>query len=76
MDTSSHTIVGLFAQLGLGDKQADVEQFIEHHGGLPSTVKLTQASFFNDAQKTFLSQEWTHDSEWVAAIDELDALLR
>ncbi|MEL0612847.1 DUF2789 family protein [Marinomonas arenicola] len=76
MDTSSHTILGLFAQLGLGEEQADVDQFVDAHGGLPSTVQLTEASCFNDSQKAFLSQEWSNDSEWAVAIDELNALLR
>lgn len=76
MDTSAHTIVGLFEQLGLGNSQKDVEQFIAKHGGLSPTTPLTEADFFNDSQKMFLTQEWTKDSEWVAAIDELDMSLR
>lgn len=76
MDTSEHSVLGLFSQLGLGETQKDVDQFIAQNGGLSASVRLSEADFFTSSQQAFLAQEWTNDSEWVSAIDELDALLR
>ncbi|WP_421853807.1 DUF2789 family protein [Marinomonas sp.] len=75
MDTSAHTVLGLFAQLGIGERQQDVDAFVAKHGGLSSSTKITEADFFSESQQTFLKQEWHNDSEWAAAIDELNVLL-
>ncbi|MDG9666203.1 DUF2789 domain-containing protein [Hahella sp. CR1] len=76
MDTSTHNMNTLFAQLGLENDPTHVKQWISSHSPLNSAVSLAEAPFWNEAQREFIMQAWEEDSDWCEAIDELDALLR
>tara|TARA_Y100000034_G_scaffold89481_1_gene107661 strand:+ start:895 stop:1125 length:231 start_codon:yes stop_codon:yes gene_type:complete len=75
MDTCQHNLNTLFAQLGLANNQTDIDTFIEHHK-LKSTEKITEASFWNTAQKQFIQESLAEDGDWSEVIDTLDTLLR
>lgn len=74
MDMHTHTLVSLFAQLGLDNEPAAIQTFVKTHQ-LPASIALAQASFWNDAQARFLQEEWRADSDWSEVIDELNRLL-
>ncbi len=74
MDTTTHNLRTLFAQLGLDDDPAAIKQFIASHR-LPADTELAKASFWNLGQASFLQEAWREDSDWCEVIDELNALL-
>lgn len=76
MDTDIHTLSDLFDQLGLPSTQQAIEQFVASHKPLSDEVKLPDANFWNDAQRTFLTEAIVDDSDWAEQVDQLDALLR
>jgi hypothetical protein len=76
MESSTHTLSQLFAQLGLADDKASIERFIAQHTPLPDDVKLADAPFWTPAQATFLRSEWNKDADWVELIDTLDTSMR
>lgn len=65
----------LFSQLGLANSDFAINHFIKAHP-LPEGVRLTDADFWNDAQRQFLRESWQQDSDWCVAVDTLNALLR
>jgi hypothetical protein len=71
-----HTITSLFEQLGLPSSDQDIEDFIGKHSPLPPQVKLYQADFWNQSQRTFLKQMKEEDADWAEIVDQLDAMLR
>ncbi len=76
LDTSSHNLCGLFAQLGLPNSPADIDTFIQRHRPLPQAEPLSKASFWNESQAAFLRDALAQDSDWAEVVDELNALLR
>lgn len=76
MDKSTHTLCDLFKQLGLPSDAAEVDAFIASHRPLDSAVKLSDAPFWNPAQRTLLRQQIEADADWAAWVDGLDARLR
>ncbi|MGR9074275.1 MAG: DUF2789 domain-containing protein [Gammaproteobacteria bacterium] len=76
MDTSTHDMSALFAQLGLPGEAAEIERFIETHRPLENRMLLHEADFWNAAQAAFLKEAIENDSDWAERVDELDALLR
>ena len=76
MDTTEHTLEKLFAQLGLADDAASIEQFIGRHAPLPGEVLLCDAPFWSESQATFLRAAWKSDADWAPTVDTLDTLLR
>ena len=64
----------LFAQLGLDSSDEAIDHFIENNQ-LAKEEKLTEASIWNDNQRTFLQEEWEKDAAWVEVIDELNVRL-
>ena len=76
MDTSKHSLITLFEQLGLPSGQSEVEHFIARHSPLPSEVAIQDAPFWSESQSHFLEEGLEDDSDWAEVIDELDALLR
>ncbi len=76
MESSSHTLSQLFAQLGLPDDHASIERFITVHGPLPGGVDLAEAPFWSPAQAALLASERAKDADWVELIDTLDTLMR
>jgi hypothetical protein len=71
-----HSIYSLFDQLGLDSSEQGINAFVAKHGSLPSNVKLHQADFWNEAQRTFIQQMIDEDADWAEIVDELDAKLR
>ena len=76
MDTNSHTLKTLFAQLGLPTDDTDMQEFIDQHHPLDKSVELAQASWWNNAQRSFLQEAINSDSDWAITVDALDTLLR
>jgi hypothetical protein len=75
MDTSSHTMQTLFAQLGLSSNDTAIENFI-HNNHLPAEVPLENAAFWSAGQAQFLHESIAEDADWAEVVDHLDAMLR
>ncbi|WP_250655969.1 DUF2789 domain-containing protein [Alkalimarinus coralli] len=76
MDTSFHSMNNLFAQLGLPDDDASIESFIRQHRFSDNSIRLNEASFWNEAQARFLCEAIQEDSDWAETVDQLNAQLR
>jgi hypothetical protein len=76
METHSHDMPSLFAQLGLPSGDADIQNFIAEHRLVDSTTKLFDASFWSDSQAKFLRDQLKVDADWAVVIDSLDTSLR
>lgn len=76
LDTSIHSLSGLFAQLGLPNSKKDIEAFIQKHRPLPQAEPLSKASFWTESQAAFLRDAIINDSDWAEVVDELNLLLR
>ncbi len=74
MDTNTHTLAVLFAQLGLPNEPQAIEQFLAAHP-LPRGVPIAQASFWTASQAAFLREALEQDAEWAESIDMLANLL-
>jgi len=74
MDTTASSMTNLFRQLGLSASHADIADFIRDHQ-LPEAVCVSEAPFWNDAQRQFLSEEWGEDADWAIVVDELNEAL-
>lgn len=74
METPTHSMNNLFAQLGLASDQASVEHFIETHP-LAASISLCEAAFWTTSQASFLCEEMLNDADWAEVIDELNAAL-
>ena len=75
MDTSSHTIQTLFAQLGLANSDIAIEAFIRNNH-LPDEIPLEQAAFWSAGQAQFIREAIAQDADWAEVVDQLDAQLR
>jgi len=76
METHSHDMTSLFAQLGLPSGDADIQTFIAEHQPLDAKIKLCDASFWTDSQAKFLHDQLKVDADWAVVIDSLDTSLR
>ncbi|PLX59580.1 DUF2789 domain-containing protein [Sedimenticola selenatireducens] len=76
MDTSTHTLSTLFAQLGLPNSEADTNAFIIEHRNLVGSIPLDKAPFWTTAQSSFLREAIEEDSDWAEIVDQLDNSLR
>ncbi|QCU90302.1 DUF2789 family protein [Thiomicrorhabdus sediminis] len=76
MDVPAHDLPALFAQLGLADSAAEIEQFIMLHSPLKQSLLLHEAEFWNPSQAAFLKEAVEEDADWVDAVNHLDTLLR
>ena len=76
MESPTHSLSSLFEQLGLDNREASIEQFIETHSTIPGNVELQDANFWTPSQAAFLKQMKDEDADWVGIIDQLDVLLR
>ena len=76
MERGLHTLCELFRQLGLPDDLPAMERFIASHRPLARHIKLSDAPFWNQAQRDFLCQAIKQDADWAAMVDQLDARLR
>lgn len=76
MDTSIHNLKNLFKQLGLPEWEEAITDFVHQHSPLDPEVSLTDAPFWNVAQREFLREALSEDSDWAESVDQLDAMLR
>lgn len=76
MDTTGHDLKVLFAQLGLPNDADAIAAFIDEHRPLDPELTLAEASFWQPAQRAFLLEALADDSDWVEAVENLDAMLR
>lgn len=74
MDTCSHDLPALFAQLGLACDPGSIDLFLASHSLGPGQ-NLAQAAFWTPAQARFLSEALREDAEWAVAADAMAALL-
>jgi hypothetical protein len=75
MEASLHSLNHLFAQLGLPNSDAEIEQFIHTHRQLAVTISLADAPYWTPAQAAFLREEILKDADWAEVIDQLNARL-
>lgn len=75
MDTSSHTMETLFAQLGLPNSETAIDNFMQNNH-LPNEVPLQNAAFWSAGQAQFLREAIAEDADWAEVVDHLDAQLR
>lgn len=76
MDTSVHNLKNLFKQLGLPAWEEAIVGFIDQHSPLDPELSLSDAQFWNVAQRDFLREALSEDSDWTELVDQLDAMLR
>ena len=76
MDTSPHSLSGLFEQLGLPASEQDITRFLHEHSPLDPRVKLVEAQFWNPGQRSFILEVLAEDSDWTELVEHLDAVLR
>ena len=75
MDTSSHTMKALFAQLGLANSDVAIDNFIQNNH-LPDDIPLENAAFWSAGQAQFIREAIAEDADWAEVVDHLDAQLR
>ncbi|MDA8622147.1 DUF2789 domain-containing protein [Psychrosphaera sp.] len=75
MDTSVHSISGLFEQLGLDGTRSGIYHFVKEHN-IPDDVTIDEASFWSASQSSFLRDSLESDGDWSEVVDQLDAMLR
>ncbi|KPC28188.1 Uncharacterized protein ABJ99_3345 [Pseudomonas syringae pv. cilantro] len=74
MDLTTATLNDLFAQLGLGSEDKDIDAFVAAHQ-LDDDVKLIDAQFWTPQQAAFLKELLREDAEWAPVVDDLNARL-
>jgi len=74
MDTCSHNLPTLFAQLGLASDTVSMDDFIASHE-LPTGTSMAKAAFWNPAQASFLAEALADDADWAEVVDEMAMLL-
>jgi hypothetical protein len=75
MDTSSHTMAALFAQLGLPNSEIAMDNFMQNNH-LPMEILLESAAFWSAGQAQFIREAISQDADWAEVVDHLDAQLR
>mgnify|MGYP000523479208 FL=1 len=76
MESQTHTLANLFAQLGLPNETGAIEAFIATHAPLADAIPLAEAAFWTPSQAAFLKAEIAEDADWSAVVDSLNLQLR
>ena len=76
MESQTHTLTNLFAQLGLPNEPRAMEAFIATHAPLADAIPLAEAAFWTPSQAAFLKAEIAEDADWSAVVDSLNLQLR
>lgn len=76
MEKSFHRFSELFAQLGLGDDDASIRDFLQRHAPLDAGIALADAPFWSPAQAGLLREQILRDADWAELVDQLDLALR
>jgi len=74
MSEPTPRMTNLFRQLGLDSDEAAIARFIKTHQ-LPTDVRLSEAPYWNDAQRQFLSEQLKDDAAWAIVVDQLNESL-
>ena len=74
MDTTPSSMTNLFLQLGLPAGKDEIAAFLRAHQ-LPEDVRVSEAPFWNDGQRQFLSEQLGADARWTTIIDQLNESL-
>ena len=75
MEHAIHPFSELFAQLGLPDDSASIQQFIATHSPLPDDMRLEEAPFWTPAQAQLLREERLDDADWAMVVARLNVAL-
>jgi hypothetical protein len=75
MEPTVHPFSELFAQLGLPNDNASIQQFIATHSPLPNGMRLEDAPFWSPAQSQLLREERRDDADWAMVVDRLNVAL-
>ena len=75
MESTVHPFSELFAQLGLADDNASIQQFIATHSPIPNDMRLEDAPFWSTAQSQLLREERRDDADWAMVVDRLNVAL-
>ncbi|MBA3696766.1 MAG: DUF2789 domain-containing protein [Methylotenera sp.] len=75
MEPSLHTLNNLFAQLGLPSDDVEIDNFIQTHSHLETSLSLSEAPFWTPSQAAFLREEILKDADWAEVIDQLNTRL-
>jgi len=75
MDTSTHSMENLFLQLGLGNTEVDIDNFVATHH-IQANDDIEHAHFWTAAQAEFIRECLAEDSDWAEVVDQLNAQLR
>ena len=75
MDTSTHSLNNLFAQMGLANTDDAIAAYARLHR-LRSDVLLLRAECWTPSQAQFIRDAMREDSDWSAAVDQLNSLMR
>lgn len=76
MEMPMHRFSDLFAQLGLADDAAGIDDFLQRHAPLPAATALADAPFWSPSQARLLREEIQEDADWAELVDQLDVALR
>ncbi|WOE41996.1 DUF2789 domain-containing protein [Acinetobacter chinensis] len=74
MSQTHPRMTNLFEQLGLDSSEEGIQTFIENHQ-MDASMSITQAPFWTDAQRQFLSEKIQSDGEWATVVDQLNESL-
>ena len=74
METFEHNFDNLMKQLGFSEDKA-IRSFLEKNKHLSHDILLEDAPFWSSSQATFLREEILNDSNWAAAIDQLNSIV-
>ncbi len=74
MTNATPRMTNLFLQLGLDASEQAIAKFIKEHQ-LPTDVRLTEASYWNAAQRQFLTEQIHNDAAWAIVVDQLNESL-
>ena len=75
MESTVHPFSELFAQLGLADDNASIQQFISTPSPIPNDMRLEDAPFWSTAQSQLLREERRDDADWAMVVDRLNVAL-
>lgn len=76
MEAPTHSLNNLFGQLGLGNSEQAIDNFVAQHKPIPENIPLYQAKFWSQSQAAFLQEAIEEDADWAEIVDHLDAMLR
>ncbi len=74
MSQTRPRMTNLFEQLGLDSSEEGIQTFIENHQ-MDASMSITQAPYWTDAQRQFLSEKIQSDGEWATVVDQLNESL-